>query len=159
VQIAYSKAWWLLRLLGKAPTQLCPCLFLPSSSSFLATLFETEKRKSSSFTQIWKFKVCTMILHLGQEADLKNHNLSWAVVAHAINPSTWEAEAGRFLSSRTASVSKKGNQPTNQKQTNKRNHNHSYWNSLVLNSTYISHMGSTKDSILTVNILKYELFT
>jgi hypothetical protein len=25
-----------------------------------------------------------------------------AVVAHAFNPSTWEAEAGRFLSSRTA---------------------------------------------------------
>jgi hypothetical protein len=24
------------------------------------------------------------------------------VVAHAFNPSTWEAEAGRFLSSRTA---------------------------------------------------------
>jgi hypothetical protein len=27
---------------------------------------------------------------------------SWAVVAHAFNPSTWEAEAGRFLSSRPA---------------------------------------------------------
>jgi hypothetical protein len=26
----------------------------------------------------------------------------WAVVAHAFNPSTWEAEAGRFLSSRPA---------------------------------------------------------
>jgi hypothetical protein len=28
---------------------------------------------------------------------------SWAVVAHAFNPSTWEAEAGGFLSSRPAS--------------------------------------------------------
>jgi hypothetical protein len=28
--------------------------------------------------------------------------LSRAVVAHAFNPSTWEAEAGRFLSSRPA---------------------------------------------------------
>jgi hypothetical protein len=28
--------------------------------------------------------------------------ISWAVVAHAFNPSTWEAEAGRFLSLRTA---------------------------------------------------------
>ena len=28
--------------------------------------------------------------------------LSQAVVAHTFNPSTWEAEAGRFLSSRTA---------------------------------------------------------
>jgi hypothetical protein len=26
----------------------------------------------------------------------------WAVVAHAFNPSTWEAEAGSFLSSRPA---------------------------------------------------------
>jgi hypothetical protein len=26
----------------------------------------------------------------------------WAVVAHAFNPSTWEAKAGRFLSSRAA---------------------------------------------------------
>jgi hypothetical protein len=26
----------------------------------------------------------------------------WAVVAHAFNPSTWEAEAGGFLSSRPA---------------------------------------------------------
>jgi major histocompatibility complex class I len=25
---------------------------------------------------------------------------SWAVVEHAFNPSTWEAEAGEFLSSR-----------------------------------------------------------
>jgi hypothetical protein len=28
--------------------------------------------------------------------------LGQAVVAHAFNPSTWEAEAGRFLSSRPA---------------------------------------------------------
>jgi hypothetical protein len=27
---------------------------------------------------------------------------SWAVVVHAFNPSTWEAEAGRFLSPRPA---------------------------------------------------------
>jgi hypothetical protein len=26
-------------------------------------------------------------------------NMSWAVVAHAFSPSTWEAEAGGFLSS------------------------------------------------------------
>ena len=29
-------------------------------------------------------------------------SLSRAVVAHAFNPSTWEAEAGKFLSSRPA---------------------------------------------------------
>jgi hypothetical protein len=28
--------------------------------------------------------------------------LLWSVVAHAFNPSTWEAEAGRFLSLRPA---------------------------------------------------------
>jgi hypothetical protein len=27
---------------------------------------------------------------------------SWAVMAHALDPSTWEAEAGGFLSSRPA---------------------------------------------------------
>ena len=26
----------------------------------------------------------------------------WVIVAHAFNPNTWEAEAGGFLSSRTA---------------------------------------------------------
>jgi hypothetical protein len=33
---------------------------------------------------------------------LEKPKKSWAVVAHAFNPSTWEAEAGRFLSSRPA---------------------------------------------------------
>jgi major histocompatibility complex class I len=33
---------------------------------------------------------------------LKILNISWVVVAKAFNPSTWEAEAGRFLSSRPA---------------------------------------------------------
>jgi hypothetical protein len=32
----------------------------------------------------------------------KLHGNFWAVVAHAFNPSTWEAEAGRFLSLRPA---------------------------------------------------------
>jgi hypothetical protein len=32
----------------------------------------------------------------------KNFNVSRAVVAHAFNPSIWEAEAGGFLSSRPA---------------------------------------------------------
>jgi hypothetical protein len=30
----------------------------------------------------------------------KKKKVSWAVVEYAFNPSTWEAEAGRFLSSR-----------------------------------------------------------
>jgi hypothetical protein len=32
----------------------------------------------------------------------KNQTKQMGVVAHAFNPSTWEAEAGRFLSSRPA---------------------------------------------------------
>ena len=28
---------------------------------------------------------------------VKNEPTDWAVVAHAFNPSTWKAEAGRFL--------------------------------------------------------------
>jgi hypothetical protein len=31
---------------------------------------------------------------------IQDNRVSWAVVAHAFNPSTWEAEAGGFLSSR-----------------------------------------------------------
>jgi hypothetical protein len=38
----------------------------------------------------------------GPQKVLKKYWLSWAVVAHAFNPSTWEAEAGRFLNSRPA---------------------------------------------------------
>jgi hypothetical protein len=36
------------------------------------------------------------------DSGLKNVELSRAVVLHAFNPSTWEAEAGGFLSLRPA---------------------------------------------------------
>jgi hypothetical protein len=36
------------------------------------------------------------------QKKINSINRSWVVVAHAFNPSTWEAEAGRFLSARTA---------------------------------------------------------
>jgi hypothetical protein len=39
---------------------------------------------------------------LADEGQFKTLRVSRVVVAHAFNPSTWEAEAGRFLSSRTA---------------------------------------------------------
>jgi hypothetical protein len=39
---------------------------------------------------------------LNHNKYVKNHNLSQAVVVHTFNPSTWEAEAGGFLSSRPA---------------------------------------------------------
>jgi hypothetical protein len=36
------------------------------------------------------------------KGNLKREHMGRAVVAHTFNPSTWEAEAGRFLSSRLA---------------------------------------------------------
>jgi hypothetical protein len=43
-----------------------------------------------------------VILMQGMSYSIKTSFVSRAVVAHAFNPSTWEAEAGRFLSSRLA---------------------------------------------------------
>jgi hypothetical protein len=40
--------------------------------------------------------------HTHTQKTKKQKKPSWAVVAHAFNPSTWEAEAGRFLSLRPA---------------------------------------------------------
>jgi hypothetical protein len=37
-----------------------------------------------------------------QQTTKQNKKTFWAVVMHAFNPSTWEAEAGGFLSSRPA---------------------------------------------------------
>jgi hypothetical protein len=39
---------------------------------------------------------------MGYYPAIKKNEISWAVVAHTFNSSTWEAEAGRFLSSRPA---------------------------------------------------------
>jgi hypothetical protein len=45
---------------------------------------------------------------------------SQAVVAHTFNPSTWEAETGRFLSSRPARTKQKKPDSKNQKKKKKR---------------------------------------
>jgi hypothetical protein len=39
---------------------------------------------------------------LGPSSSIKKIPYSWAVVAHAFNPSTWKTEAGRSLNSRPA---------------------------------------------------------
>jgi hypothetical protein len=39
---------------------------------------------------------------LSSEKKKKNLGSGWAVVVHAFNPSTWEAEAGGFLSLKAA---------------------------------------------------------
>jgi hypothetical protein len=41
-------------------------------------------------------------LKLSVPAECPEREVQPGVVAHAFNPSTWEAEAGRFLSSRPA---------------------------------------------------------
>jgi hypothetical protein len=40
--------------------------------------------------------------HLADDGNHITNNIVPGVVAHAFNPSTWEAEAGGFLSSRPA---------------------------------------------------------
>jgi hypothetical protein len=44
-------------------------------------------------------KTATVHSHIFKK---KKKKCSWAVLAHAFNPSTWEAEAGGFVSSRPA---------------------------------------------------------
>jgi hypothetical protein len=71
-------------------------------------------------------------LHHFKNEETKAQKASLAVVAHAFNPSTWEAEAGRFLSSRPAwstewvpgqpGLYRETLSPTN-KQTNKQTNN------------------------------------
>jgi hypothetical protein len=48
-------------------------------------------------------KVCAITTQLSFKKKNIYIYISQAVVAHAFNPSTWEAEAGEFLSSRPAS--------------------------------------------------------
>jgi hypothetical protein len=40
--------------------------------------------------------------NLFDSSEFLKMQLSWVVVVHAFNPSTWEGEAGGFLSSRPA---------------------------------------------------------
>jgi hypothetical protein len=55
----------------------------------------------SSFSSIFLSREMDHVLHHSIE-DIVKCSLCWAVVEHAFNPSTWEAEAGGFLSSRPA---------------------------------------------------------
>jgi hypothetical protein len=57
--------------------------------------------------------------------SLKIQSFSWAVVAHAFSPSTWEAEAGRqpVLCRETLSQKKKTKQNKKQKQKQKKTNN------------------------------------
>jgi hypothetical protein len=51
--------------------------------------------------KVYYIFVCTKFLSPKNKC-VKKKKISWAVVVHAFNPSTWEAEAGGFLSSRPA---------------------------------------------------------
>jgi hypothetical protein len=69
---------------------------------------ETKNRKRCGV--VWCGVVCVCVCvccFIGELEGLEENLLkklegSQAVVAHSFNPSTWEAEAGRFLSSRSA---------------------------------------------------------
>jgi hypothetical protein len=50
---------------------------------------------------MFKYKIGNMIFESGYQASTLKTSWSGAVVAHTLNSSTWEAEAGRFLSSRS----------------------------------------------------------
>jgi hypothetical protein len=83
-----ARPWW------QKPS-CCP-LWLPSRGSFWLNFQNVYLNTAqhfffflSSFT-VWKTR------------HLRTKECSRAVVAHAFNPSTWEAEADRFLSSRPA---------------------------------------------------------
>jgi hypothetical protein len=59
---------------------------------------------SDTFTQAYiqsgKTPMLVKSKYIFKKQQQQQQNNSRALVAHAFNPSTWEAEAGRFLSSR-----------------------------------------------------------
>jgi hypothetical protein len=90
-----------------------------------------------TWATVWKKKVSQTKQKYERQLFLIKKNKGWAMVAHAFNPSTWEAEAGWFLSSRPAwstkwvpghpglyreTLSQKTNKQNKNKQTNKQKH-------------------------------------
>jgi hypothetical protein len=90
-----------------------------SSSEYLLLLQKTKVQSLAPswwFITIWNFSskgtnlqkhqvnMWSTYIHSWQNTDLKTKGLkiSWSVVAHTFNTSTWEAEVDEFLSSRSA---------------------------------------------------------
>jgi hypothetical protein len=71
---------------------VCRCMKSEVDVSCLPSLL------SKTFYFIFEIKYCTE----SGSYQCQDYQVSWAVVVHAFNPSTWEAEVGRFLSSRPA---------------------------------------------------------
>jgi hypothetical protein len=69
---------------------------------FKANLIETFKDPFHLCDKILSIQIMKVLFQEGAGAVLQLKGKSWAVVAHAFNPSTREAEAGGFLSSRPA---------------------------------------------------------
>jgi hypothetical protein len=80
-----------------AQTQRSSCLCLPSAG--IKGMSHQRKLKKAAQGDIIN-KTWSVIKP--QVLFLRNEQFSRAVVAHAFNPSTWEAETGGFLSSRPA---------------------------------------------------------
>nr|AAR87792.1 unknown [Mus musculus] len=88
-------------------TELCTRSHVPNTSN--ATSVMTQLQVCSSTLRHTQASKSTDLVHMSRVTEtspiwtrtIKNvHSLSRALVAHAFNPSTWEAEAGRFLNSR-----------------------------------------------------------
>jgi hypothetical protein len=84
------------------------------------TMLQSTSKKKNELTETFPMKLKLPIMHKRMSNPFFSHQgntnrtwttvrtsnignqKSWAVVAHTFNPSTWEAEAERFLSSRPA---------------------------------------------------------
>jgi hypothetical protein len=51
---------------------------------------------------LWLILIRYFCVQILEKSNTKRGEKSWVVVAHTFNPSTWEAEVGKFLSSRPA---------------------------------------------------------
>jgi hypothetical protein len=72
--------------------------------------FSTDKIEQQQKSRVWE-----------GERSVSKETLSQTVGAHTFNPSTWAAEAGGFLSSRTARTTQRNPVSKKQKKQNKRN--------------------------------------
>jgi hypothetical protein len=91
-------------LLGIYPKDALPCCSGMCSTMFITALFviaRSWKQPRYPMAEEWVQKMW-FIYPMEYYSAIKNEDISWAVVVHTFNPRTWEAEAGRFLSSRPA---------------------------------------------------------
>ena len=74
-------------------------MYIGYSTAYNSSLQRVGRRGTNANSFFWS--LWTAGIHM-VHIKVNNKNFSRAVVAHAFNPSTWEAEAGGFLSPRPA---------------------------------------------------------